>query len=109
MLLRMAARDNESKSTWRNSMGLRKQWRRHANSSMCSRSLSGFHLVIISLIVLAKCCCDAAQMWQENVRPKLYVVLNQDDDVQRFQGNDSAVDHFKLILRDGDSLLVGAR
>lgn len=48
-------------------------------------------------------------MWQENVRPKLYIVLNQEDDVQRFQGNDSATDHFKLILRDGDSLLVGAR
>lgn len=80
-----------------------------SRSSNGSRSLSGFHLVVISLIVLAKCCCDAAQMWQENVRPKLYVVLNQDDDVQRFQGNDSAIDHFKLILRDGDSLLVGAR
>lgn len=83
--------------------------RRKHTTTRSSRSLSGFHLVIISLIVLAKCCCDAAQMWQENVRPKLYVVLNQDDDVQRFQGNDSAIDHFKLILRDGDSLLVGAR
>lgn len=97
--------------TWMTSVGLRKR-RRHTRSfgiSQSSRTLSGFHLVIISLIVLAKCCCDASHMWQENVRPKLYIVLNQEDDVQRFQGNDSATDHFKLILRDGDSLLVGAR
>lgn len=73
------------------------------------QSLGGFHLLIICLIVLARCCCDAAHMWQENVRPKLYVVLKDEGEVQRFTGNDSAIDHFKLILRDGDSLLVGAR
>lgn len=70
-------------------------------------------ILIISIIVLAKCCWCGVQAgsttWQENVRPKLYVVLNNEEDVQRFQGNDSATDHFKLILRDGDSLLVGAR
>lgn len=89
-------------------LGLRTR-RKHTRSRLAGKSLGGLHLLIISLIVLTKCCCDGAHMWQENVRPKLYVVLNQDDDVQRFTGNDSAIDHFKLILRDGDSLLVGGR
>lgn len=31
------------------------------------------------------------------------------DIVSKFQGNESAVDHFKLVLRDGNSLLVGGR
>ncbi|KAI8117621.1 Semaphorin-1A, partial [Lucilia cuprina] len=31
------------------------------------------------------------------------------EDVLKFLGNESAVDHFKLVTRDGDSLLVGAR
>lgn len=31
------------------------------------------------------------------------------DDVLKFQGNESAIDHFRLILRSGDSLLVGGR
>lgn len=31
------------------------------------------------------------------------------DDYFKFQGNDSTIDHFKLVLRDGNSLLVGGR
>lgn len=31
------------------------------------------------------------------------------EEVLKFQGNDSVVDHFKLVLRDGNSLLIGAR
>uniref|UniRef100_A0A1B0FJD0 Sema domain-containing protein n=1 Tax=Glossina morsitans morsitans TaxID=37546 RepID=A0A1B0FJD0_GLOMM len=31
------------------------------------------------------------------------------EDVLKFLGNESVVDHFKLVTRDGDSLLVGAR
>lgn len=30
-------------------------------------------------------------------------------DIQKFQGNDTTMDHFKLVLRDGNFLLVGAR
>lgn len=31
------------------------------------------------------------------------------EDVLKFQGNDTVVDYFKLVLRDGNSLLVGSR
>lgn len=31
------------------------------------------------------------------------------DEVLKFQGNDTVIDHFKLVLRDGNSLLIGAR
>ncbi|XP_055903183.1 semaphorin-1A isoform X3 [Eupeodes corollae] len=46
--------------------------------------------------------------WQENVRPKLYVELGPED-VLKFLGNDTVLDHFKLVTKDGNSLLVGAR
>lgn len=31
------------------------------------------------------------------------------EEILKFQGNDTVVDHFKLVLRDGNSLLIGAR
>ncbi len=31
------------------------------------------------------------------------------DDIQRFLGNQTHVDFFKLLRQDGDSLLIGAR
>lgn len=92
----------------KHSLGVLRTRRRHTNSNR-SLLIKACHIFLVSLLILAKYSCDAAHVWQENVRPKLYVQLNQDDDVQRFHGNDSATDHFKLILRDGDSLLVGAR
>lgn len=32
-----------------------------------------------------------------------------EDDVHHFVGNDTRTDYFRLMLRDGDSLLVGGR
>lgn len=32
-----------------------------------------------------------------------------EDDVYHFIGNDTHTDYFRLVLRDGDSLLVGGR
>ncbi|XP_021935151.1 semaphorin-1A isoform X2 [Zootermopsis nevadensis] len=46
--------------------------------------------------------------WQENVRPKMYVQLGAED-VYRFAGNESYVDYFRLVLREGNSLLIGGR
>ncbi|XP_025829100.1 semaphorin-1A [Agrilus planipennis] len=51
--------------------------------------------------------CFAA--WQENVRPKMYVQLGAEDDVHHFYGDDTHTDYFRLLLRDGESLLVGGR
>ncbi|XP_017785148.1 PREDICTED: semaphorin-1A isoform X2 [Nicrophorus vespilloides] len=63
------------------------------------------------LFVVAACCAFSACLaaWQENVRPKMYVQLGAEDDVHRFQGNDTYTDFFRLVMRDGDSLLVGGR
>ncbi|XP_045483427.1 semaphorin-1A isoform X3 [Harmonia axyridis] len=51
--------------------------------------------------------CLAA--WQENTRPKMFVQLGAEDDVHHFTGNDTHTDFFRLMLRDGDNLLVGGR
>lgn len=51
--------------------------------------------------------CFAA--WQDNVRPKMYVQLGAEDDMNHFLGNDTHTDYFRLVLRDGESLLVGGR
>lgn len=36
-------------------------------------------------------------------------IVTGSEDVLKFQGNDTVVDYFKLVLRDGNSLLIGAR
>lgn len=61
--------------------------------------------VVVTVFVVGNLCA-----WQENVRPKLYVSL-ADEEYLRFQGNESINDYFKLVLRDAtsSSLLVGAR
>ncbi|XP_071862291.1 semaphorin 1a isoform X1 [Bombus fervidus] len=46
--------------------------------------------------------------WQENIRPKMYVQLGAED-VFRFTGNETHTDYFRLVLRDGNYLLVGGR
>ncbi|XP_037911810.1 semaphorin-1A isoform X2 [Hermetia illucens] len=67
------------------------------------------HLIQFSaFVILTTCVLGNLSAWQENVRPKLYVELGSED-VLRFAGNETAIDHFKLVLRDGNSLLVGAR
>ncbi|XP_011869172.1 PREDICTED: semaphorin-1A isoform X3 [Vollenhovia emeryi] len=63
---------------------------------------------------LLSCCCVIATVtlalaaWQENVRPKMYVQLGAED-VFRFTGNETHTDYFRLVLRDGNYLLVGGR
>lgn len=39
----------------------------------------------------------------------IFVLFTGPEEVLKFQGNDTIVDHFKLVLRDGNSLLIGAR
>uniref|UniRef100_T1JEM8 Semaphorin-1A n=1 Tax=Strigamia maritima TaxID=126957 RepID=T1JEM8_STRMM len=59
---------------------------------------------ILLLHVLSATCTS----WQEDVQPLSYVTLD-DSEVKRFYGNKSHFDFFKLLERDGESLLVGAR
>ncbi|XP_044736328.1 semaphorin-1A isoform X2 [Chrysoperla carnea] len=66
---------------------------------------------IIVFILMVFCCVNILEIdgaWQENVRPKMSVQLGAED-VFRFSGNDSHSDYFRLIVRDEDSLLIGAR
>lgn len=47
--------------------------------------------------------------WQENVRPKMFVQLGAEDDVHYFVGNETHLDFFRLVLLDGENLLIGGR
>lgn len=47
--------------------------------------------------------------WQDEYRPRVRLNVPQDERVQRFLGNQTHSDHFKLLEKDGDHLLVGAR
>ncbi|XP_043238137.1 semaphorin-1A-like isoform X1 [Amphibalanus amphitrite] len=46
--------------------------------------------------------------WQDDLVPLRTLPLD-DEDVLRFRGNTSHSDHFKLLEKDGNSLLIGAR
>ncbi|XP_022239164.1 semaphorin-1A-like isoform X5 [Limulus polyphemus] len=46
--------------------------------------------------------------WQDGVKPKVIPKL-QEHKVDRFPGNQTHSDHFKLLERDGNYLLVGAK
>lgn len=47
--------------------------------------------------------------WQDGIQPHIRVSQLDESDLQRFLGNQSHSDYFKLLEQDGESLLVGAR
>jgi len=51
----------------------------------------------------------SSAIWQDNLQPKIRITQLPAEDIQVFGGNDSHVDHFKLLAQDGESLLIGAR
>lgn len=67
-----------------------------------------YHWWSVLLVTCVLNCGLVKSGWQEDARPRNIVHLAEDQ-VQRFLGNHSHVDHFKLLERDGDSLLIGAR
>ncbi|XP_063238895.1 semaphorin-1A-like isoform X3 [Bacillus rossius redtenbacheri] len=61
--------------------------------------------------LLAAClslCLPLVAAWVHDVQPKMYFQLGELTP-QRFLGNESHKDHFKLLEKDHSSLLVGAR
>ncbi|XP_020291407.1 semaphorin-1A isoform X2 [Pseudomyrmex gracilis] len=70
--------------------------------------------VALGMQPLLFCWCVVATItialaaWQENIRPKMFVQLGAED-VFRFTGNETHTDYFRLVLRDGNYLLVGGR
>lgn len=63
----------------------------------------GFGLIAALLLIVLH-----AAAWVHDVSPKLYVQFGEEQ-AQRFLGNESHKDHFKLLEKDQNSLLVGAR
>ncbi|XP_055954178.1 semaphorin-1A-like isoform X4 [Argiope bruennichi] len=47
--------------------------------------------------------------WQDGIQPLIRISQLEESDLQRFIGNESYSDYFKLLEQDADSLLVGAR
>ncbi|XP_046434488.1 semaphorin-1A isoform X3 [Neodiprion fabricii] len=71
----------------------------------CSPANVALHLAVVLAVAMPGLSLAA---WQENVRPKMYVQLGAED-VFRFTGNETHTDYFRLVLRDGNYLLVGGR
>ncbi|KAG8201715.1 hypothetical protein JTE90_012778 [Oedothorax gibbosus] len=68
----------------------------------------GIFAVLLGLgLVLAPALVDSA--WQDEYRPRVRSNQPPSDKVQRFVGNNTHSDFFKLLEKDGDHLLVGAR
>ncbi|KAL7041760.1 hypothetical protein ACKWTF_000880 [Chironomus riparius] len=80
----------------------------YANSFLRQQHNFFNKLLIIFIVIIINCIVGNLCAWQDNVRPKYFVQLEADK-VLKFQGNDSTIDHFRLILKVDDSLLVGGR
>uniref|UniRef100_A0A1B6EFF5 Semaphorin-1A n=1 Tax=Clastoptera arizonana TaxID=38151 RepID=A0A1B6EFF5_9HEMI len=65
---------------------------------------SAFIRILAALVVVD----GGYAAWQDNVRPKIAVQLGAED-VHLFAGNKTSIDYFRLIVKDGNSLLVGGR
>lgn len=66
-------------------------------------------IITATLLSLDLCARGAEAVWQDNIQPKIRITQLNEADVQRFSGNTTHPDHFKLLQQDGESLLVGAR
>ncbi|ALC38992.1 Sema-1a [Drosophila busckii] len=47
--------------------------------------------------------------WSKALRSGRSLLCRRPEDILKFLGNESVVDHFKLVTKDGNSLLIGAR
>jgi len=68
--------------------------------------------IVILLIFCSPSASNASHdPWGENLQPKLHTdYLNEYSDLaDHFLGNSTHVDYFKLLRKDGSSLLIGAR
>ncbi|XP_059060921.1 semaphorin-1A isoform X1 [Achroia grisella] len=65
-------------------------------------------MLVLRCALIAALLAVAAAAWQENVRPKVFAQLGVDD-THKFLGNETHTDYFRLLLRDGNYLLVGGR
>jgi semaphorin 6 len=47
-------------------------------------------------------------IWQDSIQPKMRI-SQQETDAQKFEGNTTHPDHFKLLVQDGETVLIGSR
>ena len=64
---------------------------------------------LIQVISISSIEAATSSSWQDNIQAKIRVSRLPEGDYQKFTGNSSHEDHFKLLQQDGESLLVGAR
>ncbi|XP_046657639.1 semaphorin-1A-like isoform X2 [Daphnia pulicaria] len=85
------------------------QQRQPSSTRSCHRRSMSF-LPLCYLIVAVSCCwtTPVGAGWQDDIHPRRSITLAPEQ-VQRFHGNHSHPDHFKLLETNGDSILVGAR
>lgn len=62
-------------------------------------------VLLISLMLLVT---PVAAIWQENLQPRIRIG-HHETDAQKFEGNSTHTDHFKLLVQDGETVLVGSR
>lgn len=65
-------------------------------------------LPLCYLVAAVSCWTLVHAGWQDDILPRRSITLAPEQ-VQRFHGNHSHPDHFKLLETNGDSILVGAR
>ncbi|XP_059352584.1 semaphorin-1A-like isoform X3 [Daphnia carinata] len=65
-------------------------------------------LPLCYLMATMSCWTSVGAGWQDDIQPRRSITLAAEQ-VQRFHGNHSHPDHFKLLETNGDSILVGAR
>jgi len=61
---------------------------------------------VYSLLVCLDCAWSG---WQDNLSPRIYLQPRERYDYSVFRGNTTFNDHFSVVLRDGDSVLVAGR
>jgi len=65
--------------------------------------------MIFWAVYLFVCFDPAWSGWQDNLSPRIYLQPRERYDYNVFRGNSTHDDHFSVVLRDGQSLLVGGR
>lgn len=85
---------------------------RRAIKRTCRLAMLKMYLVANLILMLTPTYSVASHdPWGENLQPKLHTdYLNEySDSADHFLGNSTHVDYFKLLRKDGSSLLIGAR
>ena len=65
-------------------------------------------LLLPFLLLLFVSSSAAAASWQDNILPRIRIASHETD-AEKFEGNSTQTDHFRLLVQDGETVLVGSR